>query len=107
MKLDPAHLPIPVTAASLSRFRDVDFRRSIVPILRDSRASIRDTALSIHGQYGLRSAKWAYIGNPAGKGILYDMIKDPGQFKNVASDPEYAEMLKEAHTKLKARLDEI
>jgi len=35
---------------------------------------------------------------------LYDMSKDPHQYTNVANDPAFAAMLKEARAKFKARM---
>jgi 5'(3')-deoxyribonucleotidase len=35
---------------------------------------------------------------------LYDMIKDPHQYTNVANTPAYAAMLKEARAKFKVRM---
>ena len=88
--------------------------KSLVPLLRDPSATVRDnTALSIHttrGGFGLRAANWAYMvygskDGGTGQEELYDMVKDPRQFTNIAKDPQYAEMLKEARAKLKARLE--
>jgi iduronate 2-sulfatase len=87
--------------------------KSLVPLLRDPSATVRDnTALSVHTRrrgFGLRGPGWAYMtyGGKGGKQQeeLYDMVKDPKQFTNVAKVPKYAEMLKEARAKLKARLE--
>jgi len=35
---------------------------------------------------------------------LYDRIKDPHQYTNVASDPDYAAMRKQARANFKARI---
>jgi len=53
---------------------------------------------------GLRAANWHYM-NYGEKGEeLYDMSKDPHQYTNVANDPAFAAMLKEARAKFKARI---
>ena len=61
--------------------------KSLMPILRDPKATLRDTALSINlrGPGGaLRGSNWAYISYGEGKGEeLYDMANDPKQFTNL------------------------
>ncbi|MDP6232228.1 MAG: sulfatase [Nitrospinaceae bacterium] len=83
--------------------------KSLTSILHNPKAKVRDTALSIHNKAGggLRSAKWHYM-NYAGKGEeLYDMVKDPDQYTNVASDAKYAFMLKQARSQYKTRIAAI
>ena len=66
--------------------------KSLMPILRNPNATVRDTALSIHNRAGggLRAANWHYM-NYGEKGEeLYDMIKDPHQYTNLVDNPEYA-----------------
>jgi iduronate 2-sulfatase len=80
--------------------------KSLTPILRNPNAKVRDTALSIHNQAGggLRSAEWHYM-NYDGKGEeLYDMIKDPGQYTNLVSDPKYATVLEQARAQFETRM---
>lgn len=80
--------------------------KSLVSILRNPVATVRDTALSINNRPGgsLRSTTWHYM-EYAGKGEeLYDMVKDPHQFTNVVNDPAYAERLNEARAKYKRRM---
>ena len=81
--------------------------KSLVPILNDPMATVRDTAFSINIRRpggSLRSATWHYI-DYAGKGEeLYDMVKDPHQYTNVVNDPAYAEVLNEARAKYKKRM---
>ena len=80
--------------------------KSLVPILRDPTAAVRDTALSIHNRAGggLRSAKWHYMKYGEKGEELYDMVKDPHQYSNVVNDPAYAAMLDEARAKFKVRM---
>jgi len=81
--------------------------KSLMPILKNPSATVRDTALSINNRGtagGLRAANWHYM-NYGEKGEeLYDMSKDPHQYTNVANDPAFAAMLKEARAKFKARM---
>jgi iduronate 2-sulfatase len=81
--------------------------KNLMPILRNPNASVRDTAFSINNRGtagGLRAANWHYMNYGQEGEELYDMIKDPHQYTNVANDPAYAAMLKEARAKLKARM---
>ena len=78
---------------------------------------VRDMAFSISGiqkrrgkSFLLRTEDWAYIqyNEDASAGIeLYDMIRDPGQFKNLAGNPAYAEVVSEFREKLRAKLEEV
>ena len=81
--------------------------KSLVPILEDPAASVRETALSINirGPGGaLCAANWAYI-EYGGRGEeLYDMVKDPEQYTNLVQDPAYATVLEEARTNFKRRM---
>jgi iduronate 2-sulfatase len=81
--------------------------KSLMPILRNPNASVRDTALSINNRGtagGLRAANWHYMNYGQEGEELYDMIKDPHQYTNVANTPAYAAMLKEARAKFKVRM---
>ncbi len=81
--------------------------RSLVPILDDAKASVRDTALSVYTGRpagGIRAADWHYMnyGNQAEE--LYDMVKDPHQYTNVVADPAYASLLEEARLLFQKRI---
>ena len=81
--------------------------KSLIPILKNPIATVRDTALSINNRGtagGLRAANWHYMSYGEKGEELYDMIKDPHQYTNVANDPAYAVMLKKARAKFKARM---
>ncbi|MFT6563198.1 MAG: iduronate 2-sulfatase [Limisphaerales bacterium] len=80
--------------------------KSLTPILRNPNAKVRDTALSIHNLAGggLRSAEWHYMNYDGNGEELYDMIKDPGQYTNLVSDPKYATVLEQARAQFKTRM---
>jgi len=67
--------------------------RNLAPVLADPKQEIRDAAFSVNGPgYLLRTDQWAYIqyAEDASKGVeLYDMIKDPKQFTNLAGKAEH------------------
>ena len=79
---------------------------SLVPLLKDPDANVRDTALSIHNRAGggLRAAGWHYMRYGDQGEELYDMVKDPHQYTNVVDDPAYAEMLAEARILFRDRM---
>jgi iduronate 2-sulfatase len=81
--------------------------KSLMPILKNPNATVRDTALSINNRGtagGLRAANWHYM-NYGEKGEeLYDMIKDPHEYTNVIDNPEYTEILNDARTEFRQRI---
>ena len=68
---------------------------SLVPILNDPAARVKESALSIHGGgISMRTANWTYTRYKDDSEELYDMVKDPGQFSNLASNAKDADQLK-------------
>ena len=79
--------------------------KSLVQILRDPKATVRDTALSIYSRGGsIRAATWHYMSYGQKGEELYDMIKDPDQYTNVVSDSKYASSLKKARALFNDRM---
>ena len=80
--------------------------KSLMPILRDPGATVRDTALSIGNREGggLRSARWHYMNYGQAGEELYDMVADPHQYRNLVNDAASAAMLQEARTKFAERM---
>ena len=79
---------------------------SLLPVLKDPSAAVRDAALSVEKKKGwaLRSRKWAYMRYKNGEEELYNMHDDPQQYNNQAENPEYAEYLKERRSAMDCRL---
>ena len=79
--------------------------KSLVPILKDHSAAVKDAALSfVRNGTSLRKDGWAYNHYDDNTAELYDMKKDPAQFHNLAEKPEYKDVRKEMHKQLQATL---
>ena len=78
--------------------------KSLLPILKDPKATVRDTVLTLDSGFGLRGDKWAYMRYRDGSEELYDMKNDPEQFHNLAKSAEHVDHLNERRKALKARL---
>jgi len=64
---------------------------SLLPILNDPAARVKESALSIHSSgTSMRTASWTYTRYKDGSEELYDMKNDPGQFTNRVRDAESA-----------------
>lgn len=68
---------------------------SLVPQLRDADTKRERPAITTHnqGNHGIRSERWRYIRYADGTEELYDMIKDPQEWTNLAGKPEHKEVL--------------
>ncbi len=70
---------------------------SLVPQLKNANAKRRWPAITTHNHdnHGIRSEHWRYISYADGSQELYDMRKDPNEWTNLASDPKYADIIRE------------
>lgn len=66
---------------------------TLVPQLKDASAAREWPAISNHnpGNNSVRDKSWRYIRYMDGSEELYDIAKDPHEFKNLAGDPAFAE----------------
>jgi arylsulfatase A-like enzyme len=64
---------------------------SIVPLLRDPAAAWDRPAITTHGfkNHAVRTERWRYIRYADGGEELYDEIKDPYEWTNLAGRPEF------------------
>lgn len=79
--------------------------KSLLPTLKEPHVSPRTAALSLNrGSHSLRTDRWAYMKYKNGDEELYDMIKDPAQFTNLAKREEYLSVKTKLLNQLKKRL---
>ncbi len=80
--------------------------KSLVRVLKDATATVREDAFTVHGpkDLALRGDRWAYMRYKDDSEELYDMKQDPKQFTNLARDPQFAGVLAEQRERLRARV---
>ena len=85
--------------------------KSLLPLLKNPAASVRESALSIYtkGQttnsgHALRTPEWSFMRYKDGTEELYDMNNDPLQFTNLADKSEFQPIKKSLTTQLQQRL---
>jgi iduronate 2-sulfatase len=82
-------------------------------MLDDPAHTVRDVAFSVapaRKGFLLRDDKWAYIqyGEDAAGGIeLFDVVKDPGQFDNLANKPRFASVVASHQVQLADKLKQV
>ncbi len=87
--------------------------KDISRMLDDPAHQVRETAFCVAPSskgFLLREDKWAYIQymEDASKGIeLFDMVKDPRQYTNLAQKPEFTSVVNGFKAKLAARLQSV
>ncbi|MCB1203819.1 MAG: sulfatase [Verrucomicrobiae bacterium] len=85
----------------------------ISPLLDEPSRSVREAAFSVAPMregFLLRTKEYAFIqyGEDAAKGIeLFDVAKDPDQFRNLASDPAHAATVASFREKMDERLSQV
>ena len=72
---------------------------------KDAAAEIKPGAISFAKGTSWRTKNWSYIRYPDGSEELYDMVNDPGQITNLASDSQHAGRLHQMAAGLESRLD--
>jgi len=84
--------------------------KNIARVFDDPKRTVREAAFSVAPSskgFLLREDKWAYLqyAEDASLGVeLFDTAKDPKQFTNLASKPEFAGVVTEFKAKLAAKL---
>ncbi|MFP6602214.1 MAG: sulfatase-like hydrolase/transferase, partial [Pirellulaceae bacterium] len=70
---------------------------SLMPQLKDARAARKWPAITTHNHdnHAIRSEHWRYIRYADGSQELYDMRKDPNEWKNLAAQPGMRAIIKE------------
>ncbi|SDF19028.1 iduronate 2-sulfatase [Pricia antarctica] len=87
--------PTLVDLCRLEIDQDLD-GNSLVPLLNNPKTVWEKPALMGHGpgNFAVRLDRWRYIRYQNGDRELYDITKDPKEFKNLAAMAEYSEILK-------------
>jgi iduronate 2-sulfatase len=80
---------------------------SLVPVLKDPNATVKEAALAFNRGHGWRGEKFAYMRYTDKSEELYDMEADPKQFTNLAGKPKYADVLRKMRTGLEKKLKTI
>jgi iduronate 2-sulfatase len=80
---------------------------SLLPILKDPTATVKEGALSFGKGHSWRTPNWAYMRYTDGTEELYDMRKDPEQFTNLAKDQKHADRVKAMATNLETKLQSL
>ena len=79
--------------------------KSLLPVLRDPAAKVRDYVYSFcRDGHAIRGKRWAFISHGRAAEELYDMENDPGQFTNLVSDPQYKQILEDCRAVLAKRI---
>lgn len=80
--------------------------KSLVPVLRDPRATVNDSAFSyvMGGHHSLRTDRWAYMRYADGAEELYDMDADPGQHDNLAQHVAHSKTLAQLRQQLEMHI---
>lgn len=79
---------------------------SLVPVLANSDAVVKQDALSFYKGAALRTDRWAYMKYKDGTQELYDMQSDRLQFTNLADKPEYAPTVQQLEKRMQQRVGE-
>ena len=66
---------------------------SLLPQLKDAKAPRKWPAITTHNHdnHGIRTENWRYIRYADGSEELYDMVKDPNEWTNLAGSAEFDE----------------
>lgn len=95
--------PTLLDLAGISKPKDVFLHgKSLVPLLKDPNAAWENIAYTCAKQrYGLVTEQYRFTISESGPS-LYDLKKDPHEWTNLGSDPNYASLVKEFSEKLKS-----
>ena len=81
--------------------------KSLLPILQNPDASVKQMALSFHKGTSMRTDRWHYMLYQDGSQELYDVVSDPSELNNLAKDPQHGEMVAQLKRQLAARLGHL
>ncbi|MCA9129257.1 MAG: sulfatase [Planctomycetales bacterium] len=76
---------------------------SLVPILQDPEAKVKECAFSFDQGVAIRTQRWHYLQYNDGTHELYDMQEDPHQFTNLADKEAFQATVQDLRDKIIAR----
>lgn len=75
--------------------------KSLLPVLENPSATVREAAFTTgNSGYAMRSKEWSYIRYKDDTEELYNMQSDSEQFSNLATNPEYASVVRDWRGKM-------
>lgn len=77
---------------------------SLVPVLKDPKATVKTTAMSFDKGFCVRTERFSYCRYKDGTEELYDMDSDPDQFTNLAMLPQFDKLKQELSSAADKRL---
>ena len=80
--------------------------KSLIPVLQDPDATVKDGALSFNKGHSLRTPKWHFMRYNDGSKELYNMTADPRQFTNQADLKAYEPIVTQLNQQLDQRLSQ-
>jgi arylsulfatase A-like enzyme len=80
---------------------------SLLPQLQDADHARERPAITSHnqGNHAVRSVRWRYIRYADGSEELYDMLADPNEWNNLASDPKWKDVV-DQHAQWLPKIDQ-
>lgn len=82
--------------------------KSLAKVLADPEQTVHQEVYCTNKKgHLLRTARWAYLSWRDGTAELYDMVKDPRQFTNLAEQKQYAPAVAELSKRLREKLETI
>jgi len=80
--------------------------KSLKPILKNPSKEVKEFAFTTGGSgYAARSKEWSYIRYKDDTEELYNMVSDPDQYSNLATNPEYATVVRDWRNKLDKHIE--
>lgn len=80
---------------------------SLRPILHNSEATVKSSAISFNKGHSLRTSRWHFMRYTDGATELYDMVADPSEFTNLAGESDWKDVVARLDQQLDDRIQAI